>query len=444
MHAPDDRICVSVDDALSSADCRDIIAAAEGRGFADARPAYPPRYRNNDRQILDDPTLAAKLLAALRPHLPKTLDGGTLVGLNERFRICRYRDGQQFTVHQDGAWHPEPQVASRLTLMLYLNDDHDFSGGMTRFYTRRGGPCWRQVSPKAGRLMLFDHLLWHDGQTVHSGEKYILRTDVLYRHPPTSGHRGYVWDVVALPDGRIASGGRDKTIQTWKDGQSLSTTEAHTLSVLALAVDTQGSLWSGSRDRHVSNQDSGESFAAHDGAVLCLSPWGRGVASGGADGVVREWPSGAVLARHGGWVRALTVAQGHLISGGEDGTVCVDGVPAWRPGAEVWSLCVLGGEVFAGLADGRVVALRAGEVARRHAAGVRALCVHRGQLASGGEDAVVQWAGRSRAVGGFVSGLASTGGALWCAGYAGLERLFAGGEEGDAAEVLAEPDGAVQ
>ena len=53
------------------------------------------RVRNNERVIFDDVALAADLFARTRDFLPPSVDGGTLVGYNERFRGYRYRDGQR-------------------------------------------------------------------------------------------------------------------------------------------------------------------------------------------------------------------------------------------------------------------------------------------------------------------------------------------------------------
>lgn len=359
----------------------------------------------------------------LRPLLPETLDGERLVGLNSRFRVCRYRDHQQFTVHQDGAWHPDTQTRSRLTLMLYLNDEDEFSGGQTRFYARPRGPAWRSVSPRAGRLMLFDHLLWHDGAPVHRGEKYILRTDVLYRSTqPADGHLGYVWAITALPDGRIATGGRDQTARIWRDGRCELVLRGHELSILALCVDPDGRLVTASRDGTIATWDPRTGaclsrWGGHDGAVLCLGVVDGQLWSGGADGTVRSWPGGAVVRRHGGWVRALSGGY----SAGEDGVVRGGG-ESWELGAPVWSVLAHDGEVYAGTADGDVAALRSERRWAAHDAGVRALCWHGGELVSGGEDAVVRLGAARWAVGGFVSGLASTPGRLWCAGYSGLQE----------------------
>ena len=59
--------------------------------------------------------------------------------------------------------------------MVYLNED--FDGGETDF-PEQG----RRVIPKTGSALWFQHMLLHSGERVARGCKYVLRSDVLYRH----------------------------------------------------------------------------------------------------------------------------------------------------------------------------------------------------------------------------------------------------------------------
>ena len=81
---------------------------------------------------------------------------------------------------------------SRLTFLLYLNDD--FAGGDTTFFlpgAEVGVVEARGVSPRAGSVLCFPHgdgagSLVHEGSAVYSGCKYIVRTDVLYSVSPSN------------------------------------------------------------------------------------------------------------------------------------------------------------------------------------------------------------------------------------------------------------------
>lgn len=328
-------ICRTLEGLLDLQDCRTWIARLEGSGFQQMSRDYPPSYRDNDRLVLDDPSLAAELLEKLRPWLPATLERGgqrwKLCGLNPRFRSCRYRQGQAFTRHRDGAYSLNSQ-RSWLTLMLYLNDASEFAGGATRFYSDR----WtdrvdRHVAPRAGMGILFDHGLWHDGEAVSTGTKYVLRTDVLYEcdGPQPLGHTGYVFDLVEMADGRVASGSRDKTVRVWSSGRMQAVLRHHQSSVTALC-SVHGELWSGSRDREIAIWDAQlrlrSHFRAHQGAILSLRALKNGlVASTAAGGEIRFWDREGRLRDEqccGGWPWSLCqLTEGGLLVAGDDGAI---------------------------------------------------------------------------------------------------------------------------
>jgi hypothetical protein len=126
--------------------------------------------------------------------------------------LYRYDSGNVYRPHIDGAW-PGSAISgtqeagdercdydgygdrwSRLTLLLYLNDN--FDGGSTNFYyaSADGGLDVRPVRPVAGSVFVFPHgensdapempfAPVHEGSTVITGRKYIVRTDVLYMLP---------------------------------------------------------------------------------------------------------------------------------------------------------------------------------------------------------------------------------------------------------------------
>lgn len=332
-------ICFTIPNLLSTSECNEFIEWGEKGLYQAMGRDYPPSYRDNDRLVAHRPELAESLLKRLKPKLPQTLvrNGQTwdLVGLNPRFRGCRYRNGQQFTRHRDGAYSPHKGVQSFLTVMLYLNDESEFEGGATRFYQDRftAEPDF-QVGPRTGTGILFSHDYWHDGQEVLRGTKYVLRTDVLYRcrSAVPVGHRGYVWCVNTLDCGRLITGSRDKTIGLWSpEARLLSLFEqAHKSSVSCLEP-LDGGFWSGSRDRHIASWRTSKgnlrkvnSWLAHDGAVLCLKALtGNRMLSSGADGFIRLWHGPRNLRgtlNLKSWVWCLCeLDQGRWLAGTENG-----------------------------------------------------------------------------------------------------------------------------
>jgi prolyl 4-hydroxylase len=170
----------TIDDVLSLAECRSLIERIEALGPTAAPITTPggfemrPDVRNNTRVIFDDPAFAATLFARIEPHLPSRLFAMTPTGANERFRCYRYDVDQRFAPHYDGTFIRSERERSQLTFMVYLNDD--FAGGATAFHDFD-----ESVVPRAGRALLFQHFLLHEGCTVTRGVKYVLRSDVMFR-----------------------------------------------------------------------------------------------------------------------------------------------------------------------------------------------------------------------------------------------------------------------
>lgn len=172
-------------------ECAEHIRLSEAAGYDDA-PISTGRgavirkdVRNNDRVMIDDPTLAAVLFARAEPLLPANFLVWKPVGLNERFRYYRYTKGQKFDWHFDGPFTRENGESSKLTFMIYLNDG--FLGGETVFNLKRYGgvrdsdPQLR-VFPTAGAALVFRHDVLHTGAVVLDGVKYVIRSDVMFRH----------------------------------------------------------------------------------------------------------------------------------------------------------------------------------------------------------------------------------------------------------------------
>jgi len=188
-----------IDELLTPAECRHWIESAEAAGFQIAPistgggPEVVSVFRNNGRAMFDDRDLAEDLWSRLAPHVPESLPTTRrghwwqAQGLNERFRSYRYEPGQYFYWHQDGSFQRNNRERSRMSVILYLNDD--FEGGHTEFDGRYKemvdealeGEVSASVAPRPGRTLVFLHPLLHQGAPVTSGRKYVLRTDVMYK-----------------------------------------------------------------------------------------------------------------------------------------------------------------------------------------------------------------------------------------------------------------------
>lgn len=99
------------------------------------------------------------------------------IGLNPHFRLARYGPNDEFSKHEDGYFHLEYNVRSFTTAMVYLNTVPVENGGSTYFMDHGF-----RIHPLEGLCCVFvvDDLL-HCGEKLKAGEKYLLRSDVMYR-----------------------------------------------------------------------------------------------------------------------------------------------------------------------------------------------------------------------------------------------------------------------
>lgn len=189
---------------LTPLECQHFISQAEALGLEDT--GYSHRIRKCDRVIAACDKVANWMFDRLKRWLEPTIDltHSPLLhrkfgvpsslqsyvwhpsGLNHVFRICRYHPNGFFAPHHDGGIAISEFQRSIKTFMVYLNDD--FEGGTTSFFNtsqihyemplEKNIVC--QYHPRVGDALVFNHALTHDGGTVFEGQKYILRSEVMY------------------------------------------------------------------------------------------------------------------------------------------------------------------------------------------------------------------------------------------------------------------------
>ena len=170
----------TVDGAMPAEMCERYIARFHASA-AEQAPVITKRgvevdldVRNNTRVMWDDEAEANGLLALVRARVPERWKNEALVGGNPRIRVYRYEPGEHHGTHWDTVVELGDDIASRITLVFYLNDG--FGGGDTDFPELK-----KRVVPSRGSALLFQHRVLHAALGVTSGVKYVLRTDVLYR-----------------------------------------------------------------------------------------------------------------------------------------------------------------------------------------------------------------------------------------------------------------------
>lgn len=107
------------------------------------------------------------------------VDSRQAIGLNSNIRIYKYGKGQRFGKHIDESVKGT-RGTTEYTLLIYLSS---CGGGETMFYDHRG-KCIVKVSPSPGLALIHRHgeeeCLEHEGAVVTNGEKFVLRSDVIY------------------------------------------------------------------------------------------------------------------------------------------------------------------------------------------------------------------------------------------------------------------------
>jgi len=164
--------------------CDEWIERAEDEGFATA-PVHTPEgervavhIRDCGEVVFHDEGAADRLAAALEEAMNEELAAG-FIGVHPRPRVFKYVEDQAFAPHTDMTIEADDgRSRSRYTFLVYLNEP--LEGGQTTFPVEWDDGDALAVDPIPGRGVLFEHDIMHAGAPVISGEKYILRADVLY------------------------------------------------------------------------------------------------------------------------------------------------------------------------------------------------------------------------------------------------------------------------
>lgn len=390
--------CLLIKSAFSHEFCNEIIYKNRS-SFKEANSHYPTSYRNNQRQVLDNSSLSNKLFSEIKKYIPSEIfiDGISRVehgkwkldSLNSRIRICRYLPNQYFNKHLDGVFYESEFKQSKLTFMIYLNGKEKFSGGRTLFFnSKTDETIIGSYEPQKGDLIIFDHNLWHSGEKVISGEKYILRSDIMYlRQSKTyplnnlqygEGHLGYIWTVNLLGN-KLVTSGRDKKIKIWSEnGKKVDELTGHKNSILDLISMQESTIVSCSRDMTIKvwikntnhKFENDITIKNHQGTVLCLCKINnQEFLSGGADGIVNRlniegkliWSNKA----HQEWIWKIEKLNDQkYVTVSEDGSLIIwninsnNLVQKWKGNIPINSLFIKDEKnIYIGRLDGKIIHL---------------------------------------------------------------------------------------
>jgi len=216
---------VWVDNVLSAVECQSLCQLVDAcpqlsfwHGGVRGEQSEAQAFRDADTIEMNNPELGAalwdRLLASGAARWPpkdivvseeedSELEGRWVAEspLNQDLLFARYPSEGSFAPHTDGRAIQHFNRRSFQSVILFLNDVPTGFGGGTRFYseaalgqlTRDAQGRWTadaslvelDVLPRAGRLLMFDQELVHEGVPPLSPHvKYIIRSDVMRARTP--------------------------------------------------------------------------------------------------------------------------------------------------------------------------------------------------------------------------------------------------------------------
>lgn len=194
----EDQIVV-IRNLLTSKLCKDYVSFLTSLPLM-TTPGKPKRgeaVRVNDRYQVTDAGFAnilwqeTALKQLILNYKNQALWKGDVLGLNSNIRVYRYKPGQFFDQHYDESnkvsFGPDKTPAhTTWTLLIYLTT---CQGGETAFYPESMTKGEKSPEPvvvglETGMALLHKHgddCMLHEGKEVKSGEKWVLRSDLVVK-----------------------------------------------------------------------------------------------------------------------------------------------------------------------------------------------------------------------------------------------------------------------
>ena len=397
---------IEVDNFFSSNES-DTILNKRRNDFEIAHSHYPTYYRNNDRLVEDNTSLSEQFYEKLQELNISSLN--EIKGVNNRIRLCRYQKNQSFSKHQDGVHYLNDHYESKYTFLLYLNNQDDFKGGGTEFFiSKNDKKPHLMIKPKKGKLLIFDHRIWHQGAKVFSGNKYILRSDIYVNRKVDSNHHdGYIWNLLKVDDKHFFSCGRDTSIKLWnKDLQLVNAFKIHSKSVLKLVKLNDKEFISCSRDFTIKKwTNSGKvvsSICLNEMILnIVINTLDEQVIAVGTSGNIFILNSALILLKtikvHKNWIWDIKLAENNsVVTCSEDGTAVLTNLLTSTSKClltqkeALFSICMSNESILFGTKSGTIINLslitNEAENLALHKDIVRSIIRHKNEIFTCGED----------------------------------------------------------
>jgi hypothetical protein len=175
-----------IENVFTKEECEDLIKISEEKGFETAG-FYVDKYgkehfflnkRKSNRCIINDTSLADKILYRIKNLIPREYNNRKLHSVNYKLKFLKYNIGDYFTRHHDGNYISENGSKSQITILIYLNNDYE--GAYTTFFKNSEDFNGCIIKPSIGMVCLMDQKIEHEVNALISGTKYVIRTDLMY------------------------------------------------------------------------------------------------------------------------------------------------------------------------------------------------------------------------------------------------------------------------
>ena len=134
--------------------------------------------RKSERCLINDTSFADKLLHRIIKFIPNKYNNMILHSINYKLKFLKYCKGDYFTRHYDGNNISENGSKSQISILIYLNNDYE--GAYTTFFKDKEDFNGFIIKPSIGMVCLMDQKIEHEVNALINGNKYVIRTDLMY------------------------------------------------------------------------------------------------------------------------------------------------------------------------------------------------------------------------------------------------------------------------
>ena len=180
----DPFLCI-INNLLTTTECRKLISKCNSLLSEKVDKSIDPNFSKKmfySTHFYDD-TFCNDLFSRIKEFLPVKAHG-----FLPKLTLSMYNDYGYFPLHQDVQYEHEGMF-TQFTLNIFLNGRQEFDGGETDFLKDDKQSLRYQAVPESGRGALFEEKIWHRGNTVTRGKKYLLRAHILM--PMGSGNHNW-------------------------------------------------------------------------------------------------------------------------------------------------------------------------------------------------------------------------------------------------------------